>query len=195
MSGGLWFTSDLHLGHRKVAEIRGFNNTMDHDLAVVARWNDNVRPDDTVWVLGDIAVSSPRYALDVIHSLHGQKHLIWGNHDAGHPMHRDAHKNAAAYFEVFASVASSARRRIDGTEVLLSHFPYTRDRDETRHAQWRLPDLGAWLIHGHTHGPERLTITEHADLTVTREIHVGLDAWGLEPVPLSTIALLMKENP
>lgn len=99
-------------------------------------------------------------------------------------MFRDAHKHLRAYLEVFASVASAARRRVDGREVLLSHFPYTRDRGTARHDQWRLPYQGLWLLHGHTHGTERVTYHQ-------REIHVGLDAWDLQLVPLETVAALL----
>jgi len=197
--GRVWFTSDLHLKHAKVAELRGFNSTEEHDQAIVDNWRSVVNPkaDDQVWVLGDIAASAPGYALDVIHSLPGTKHLILGNHDAAHPMHRNAHHKLRQYLWAFESVAMAARRRIEGEEVLLSHFPYRRDRHEARHSQWRLRDEGLPLLHGHTHGEERLTLEGS---TVdnpfgwllggkpTVEFHVGLDAWDMQLVPLETVA-------
>lgn len=185
MSGGVWFTSDLHFGHRLVAGHRGFDSVDEHDAAIVENWKRHVGPSDHVWVLGDIAVSSPTYALSVIADLPGEKHLISGNHDGCHPMHRDAHKRIRSYLDIFASVSPAARRRIEGSEVLLSHFPYGRDRGEVRYTQWRLRDEGRWLLHGHTHGPEKRT---------GREIHVGLDAWNLKPVNLGTIADLIREE-
>ncbi len=191
----LHFTSDLHLGHRKAAEHRGYDDVSEHDRAIVENWNAVVRPDDEVWVLGDLAMSSPTYALALIGTLPGRKRLILGNHDKPHPMHRDAHKHLRAYLEVFDSVAQSARRRVEGTEVLLSHFPYHRDRGPVRHTQWRLRDEGRWLLHGHTHGSEQVTIHHYSDhLVPTREIHVGVDAWDLTPVPLTTIARLIQEH-
>lgn len=182
--GSIWFTSDLHLGHRLVAGHRGFADVTEHDEVVTQNWQKVVHKDDQVWVLGDIAVSSPAGALALLADLPGQKHLISGNHDGCHPMHRDSHKRVAAYLDVFASVQPFARRRIDGAEVLLSHFPYTTDRGfEARYPQYRLLDLGKWLLHGHTHLPERRT-GDH-------EIHVGLDAWGLCPVRLDQIQAMM----
>ncbi|MDT8915809.1 metallophosphoesterase family protein [Amycolatopsis sp. PS_44_ISF1] len=179
------FTSDLHIGHRRVAEIRGFSSAHEHDEHLAASWRAVVKPADQVWVLGDIAASSPTRALEVLADLPGEKHLIFGNHDTAHPMNRDAHRHLRTYLEVFASAASAARRRINGREVVLSHFPYRRDRGPARHQQWRLRDEGLWLLHGHTHGPETLTYGE-------REIHVGLDAWALKPVALETIADLLE---
>ncbi|USL85095.1 capsid maturation protease [Arthrobacter phage SWEP2] len=185
----VFFTSDLHLGHDRVARIRGFDHTANHDLALVDRWRAVVRPDDHVWILGDIAASSPVYALAILRALPGIKHLVAGNHDRVHPMHRDAYRQQERYLEVFASVQSSARRRVLGQEVLLSHFPYDRDRNEVRYAQWRLPDHGVPLLHGHTHGLERLSRSARS----TAEVHVGVDAWDLSPVPLSTVEGLLAE--
>lgn len=84
--------------------------------------------------------------------LNGIKHLISGNHDRTHPMHRKAHVAIPKYAEYFQSIQSSARHRLNGTEMLLSHFPYSGDHtSEERYAQWRLPDYGVPLLHGHVH--------------------------------------------
>ena len=184
-----WFTSDLHFGHLKVSEIRGFGTPMQHDFALIKNWERVVRKNDQVWVLGDLAVSSPTRALEIVAALPGRKHLISGNHDACHPMHRNSHKYLRRYLEAFDSVQPFARRRIEGREVLLSHFPYDRDRHDVRYTQYRLRNEGKWLLHGHTHGSERLSLVPET----AREIHVGVDAWGLAPVSLDTIAAIMKE--
>lgn len=177
----VFFTSDLHFGHRKVAELRGFTTVKEHDATLIRHWRYVVQPKDQVWVLGDLAASSPYEALDILAQLPGDKHLIAGNHDACHPMHRDSHKRLPMYLEVFSSVQSFARRRINGREVLLSHFPYTADHtDVPRHNQYRLRDEGVWLLHGHTHSPQIRT-SDH-------EIHVGVDAWALAPVSLDLVA-------
>ena len=201
------FTSDLHLGHEKVAALRGFASSEEHDHAVAFRWLDTVGPRDRVYVLGDVTGDSRALgkAFDLLGLLPGQKHLIAGNHDAVHPMNRNAHKRLRDYLDVFASVASTGTVKIADETVLLSHFPYTRDRAETRYPQWRLPNLGKWLLHGHTHGTERATVEgEHLHawgqtspvktIFRSREIHVGLDAWDLTPVSIDTVAHLIKEH-
>jgi calcineurin-like phosphoesterase family protein len=187
MSGGVWFTSDLHLGHNYVAKLRGFTSTDEHDQAILDNWDRVVRPDDQVWVLGDLTMSNPAQALQELRGLPGRKHLIAGNHDACHPMHRSAHNRQRAYLATFESVQAFARRRILGREALLSHFPYSADHTtDARFMQYRLRDEGALLLHGHTHGPER----RHG-----HEIHVGLDAWGMTPVALHQIERLAQEVP
>jgi calcineurin-like phosphoesterase family protein len=183
----VWFTADPHFGHRFVGRLRGFgDDTEEHDLTIMENWRRLVGKNDQVWVLGDLCMTNPDDALDIIEALPGVKHFIAGNHDACHPMHRDAHKHQRTYLRAFQSVQMSARRRILGQNVLLSHFPYAKDRHEARYMQWRLRDEGEWLIHGHTH--------ESDQRREGREIHVGLDAWGLKPVHISTIEQLMKED-
>ena len=187
-SGGrVWFTSDPHFGHRFVAGLRGFTGPDEHDAALMANFTSVVREGDQVWWLGDLAMSNPKRALTLISGLRGTHHLIAGNHDRCHPSHRDSHKHLRAYLDVFASVQPFARRRINGEEVLLSHFPYANepdaDRGEVRDTQYRLANEGRWLLHGHTHMADQRV---HG-----RQIHVGLDAWDLRPVPLTVIERLI----
>lgn len=182
------FTSDLHLGHEKVAGLRGFDSVRDHDAVILANWQRTVGPNDIVWVLGDITLGSRGQALAALYALPGRKRLILGNHDAGHPSNsRHPYRWGDEYAVVFEHVASSARIKLQGTEALLSHFPYDRDRGPARHLQWRLPDLGVPLVHGHTHGTERLSRSALG----TPELHVGLDAWDLTPVPDHELARLL----
>lgn len=200
----VFFTSDLHLGHRLVAELRGFTYsdyanqgelwtsetlTAEHDRVLAENWDALVKPSDQVWVLGDISAGGTKAqhkALDWLRDRPGGKHLIAGNHDGCHPMHRDAHKWQPLYLDVFKTVQPFARRKINGQPVLLSHFPYQGDHTEAdRYDQYRLRDLGVLLLHGHIHRPLR---------KMGYQIHVGLDAWNLKPVNLDELIILIGEN-
>lgn len=179
-----WYTSDLHLGHHNVALTRGFEDSAAHDQALAEYWQKTVKPEDHLWILGDTQLSAVQYALDFISRMPGIKHLVVGNHDPCHPMHRHAFKFQRRYMEVFESVQTFQRRRIAGVDVLLSHFPYSTDHtDVVRYTQYRLRDEGRWLLHGHTHGREQL----HG-----HEIHVGLDAWNFQFVNHDTIDLIIR---
>jgi calcineurin-like phosphoesterase family protein len=189
MRSETWFTADLHIGHRLIAEKRGFSDPVEHDDMLAMRWDTKVDPGDTVWLLGDISGGgrgSQQRALNWIAARPGTKHLVAGNHDGVHPMNPDAHKMMPAYLEVFASVQQSARRRLAGNDLLMSHFPYlesTEDDDvHSRFEQWRMPSRGAWLVHGHIHSDRQLG---------SRSVHVGVDAWGLQPVSINQVAALI----
>ena len=122
----VWYTSDLHIGHRLVAGLRGFDESESHDAQLARRWDHAMSGGDTVWVLGDISAGGrggQRRALDWLAQRPGVRHLIAGNHDGVHPMHIDAHKMLPTYLDVFASVQQSARRKLSGQTLLLSHFP------------------------------------------------------------------------
>lgn len=183
---GTWFTSDTHFDHQLVAGLRGFERPSEHDEAVVANWNATVRPGDTVWHLGDVGMGRLARFDERIGMLHGEIHLVTGNHDACSPIHRGAHKHQRQWLECgFASIQAYARLRINGASVLLSHFPYRGSGDHTaeeRYAQYRFVDEGRWLLHGHTHSTTR---------QYARQIHVGLDAWHLRPVSVDTLAALI----
>lgn len=193
-----WFTADLHLGHRKVAELRGHDDTDSHDDMILSKLDATVRDGDSLWILGDISSGSTRAELHALAHLDAWSvvagvdlHLIAGNHDGVHPMHRTALKHDDAYRRAFLSVQPFARRRIEGRQVWLSHFPWHGAGDHTEHERYstvRLHDDGqSWLLHGHTHSP----------VGVDRErrmIQVGVDAWDYAPVSVNTIADIIREE-
>jgi calcineurin-like phosphoesterase family protein len=182
-----WFTSDTHFLHPFVARLRGFPDPAAHDEEIITRWNAVVRPDDLVWHLGDVGMGPPGPVLTQVARLNGRIHLITGNHDPCWPGHRDSRKVQRRWMEAFESVQAYAKIRLGDDTVLLSHFPYEGGGDHTaeeRYKQYRFRDEGAWLLHGHTHLPDRLD--------GPHQIHVGLDAWGLRPVTDTVITGLIK---
>lgn len=180
----VWYTADPHFGHQKVAQQRGFTSSEEMDAQICSSWHRQVADADEVYVLGDIAARGHRQALATLAGLPGHKHLVMGNHDEIHPMNRTTFSRAAmlAWLDVFETVATFRRLNLDGEELLLCHFPYAAWgdgalRDGSRYDQYRLPDLGTPLLHGHTHGSERA----HG-----HSFHVGWDAWH-ELVPEETV--------
>lgn len=190
-----WFVADLHFGHKRVAKIRGFEDDESnpakaeevHDEAVFQSWARVVQPKDTVYVLGDISGGhgwAEHYALDLLSILPGEKHLIAGNHDSVASIHRNGYKRVEEFRKVFTSVRDFARIRLNRTDILLSHYPYAyegdgKDRErKTRYEQFRLPFLGAPLVHGHTHST--VAETDEFQYCVSWDAHRGL-------VPLSKI--------
>lgn len=178
--GNTYFTADLHLGHKKVAEIRGYDTDV-HDELIVNDIIGALAPRDTLWILGDImGTGSDRdYALDVLGQVGRETgatlRLVSGNHDTSHSMHRRAHREAPKYYPVFDSVQDFARIRYNNSDVLLSHFPYQGSGDRgasERYAQYRLPNMGLPLIHGHTH-QEAPTVAHRPN-----QVCVSWDAWG-----------------
>ena len=53
------FSSDHHLGDTRVISLmdRPFDSVEAHERALISRWNGAVAPDDTVYLLGDFALT------------------------------------------------------------------------------------------------------------------------------------------
>ena len=182
-----YFVADLHFGHERVSAIRGFEWPDQHDDEIIDSWTATVRPQDRVFVLGDISGGSTfgeEQALEVLGMLPGEKHLIAGNHDSVASIHRNGYKRMPRFQEVFASVRDFARIRVQRQDILLSHYPYAYEGDgknreaKTRYEQFRLPFLGAPLVHGHTHAA--VAETDEFQYCVSWDAHRAL-------VPLSKI--------
>lgn len=183
---GIFYTSDLHLGHHSLAVARGFDSATEHDDAIMGNLRKYTSPGDEVWVLGDLSIGS-RAATDHALSLLSDfaatgrtLHLISGNHDATSPIHRNGHAHQADFFRVFDSVSHVARRKIGSHWVWLSHFPFHGQRDGGDEGRShldqsiRVHDDGVTaLIHGHLHSPE--------PVTGPRSVDVGLEANRLRP--------------
>lgn len=191
---GVWFVGDTHFGHEKVSEIRGFNTTSDHDQSIINKWTRQVKSDDLVYVLGDISGGSrtgEAHALDTLNFLPGRKILISGNHDSVSSIHRKQSPHLSAFRRVFEDIKDFGRVRIEGHEILLSHYPYASsgdgpNRGPIRYEQYRLPDLGGPLIHAHTHHSHPTSGS-----ATGREVCVSWDAWG-RMVNLGDIASWVK---
>jgi calcineurin-like phosphoesterase family protein len=83
----IFLTSDTHFGHVGVTQflrddgskLRPWDSVEEMDEALIANWNNSVRPKDKVYHLGDVVIN--RKALPTLQRLNGEKILIKGNHD------------------------------------------------------------------------------------------------------------------
>ncbi|MCI1256750.1 MAG: metallophosphoesterase family protein [Corynebacterium provencense] len=185
MTDPFWTVSDLHLGHRLVAGLRGFADTDDHDRVIL----DNLRAvpsGATLVCLGDISVRKDAYALDRLSALKAEKDLtLWlvpGNHDRVHPMFGwdSVAEWTPRYRKVFDVIAPDLQVRIGRWSVLLTHIPRASGKDSVPDPH-QTPDLARWAgregfdctVHGHTHSPVPVT---------RKHVNLSLEATGLAPV-------------
>ena len=192
----IWYTSDHHFGHRKLVErgYRDFASVPDMNNALVDHWNEVVGATDTVWVLGDFAMHPLVESLGWGRRLRGHKILVPGNHDGcwlyGESPRRHRLRQQMLYTRLAgfdAIVDHPEPHHIAGERVSISHFPYSADHTpEPRYLEYRPPDNGSWLLHGHLHEMWR----QH-----DKQINVGVDAWDLRPVHIDTLAALINQGP
>lgn len=118
----VYVIADLHFGHKKAAEIRGFPDPQAHDDAIVKAWNEVVTKRDVVYVLGDV------FRLDRVPELLGIKKLALGNHDQYQP-------------EKYAPLFSKVQGCFEFDDSILTHIPI----HPCQFPRYRLN------VHGHLH--------------------------------------------
>lgn len=162
----LWFTSDLHLGHRGVIRYarRPFRDVEEMDSALIAGWNDCVQDGDRVYLLGDVSFHGAGTTRAILAALKGSIVLVRGNHDRG---------LKGGLLDRFESVHDLHTVKApdpecpDGVQrIVLCHYAL-RTWDKMHH--------GSWHLYGHSHG----TL---ADLPTSKSFDVGVDACGYRPL-------------
>lgn len=157
----VFFTSDLHLNHAKVIQYsnRPFASVDEMNDQIIRRWNARVGVEDTVYLLGDVALGPQSEIQGLVHRLNGVIHLIWGNHDS------DLVKGLSRW----ASSQPYAEIKVGKEPVCLFHYPMRA---------WNRSHHGAWHFWGHAHG--------HLP-AFGRSLDVGVDCWDYQPVTFAEI--------
>ena len=75
----IFFLGDMHLGHKKMRELRFPDNPDKANEIIIDRWNSKVGKKDTVILPGDIAFNSS--SIHLLNELNGYKRGVLGNHD------------------------------------------------------------------------------------------------------------------
>lgn len=132
----VFFISDTHFGHEGInnfvhhdeTPLRPFASYHEADGIMCENWCKVVKPNDTVYHLGDVAFT--KHSLMVIGLLPGKKRLIRGNHDNYH---------TGLYLKVFDEVYGTKQRE----GFWLTHAPM--------HEACVMEDRVKLNIHGHLH--------------------------------------------
>jgi calcineurin-like phosphoesterase family protein len=136
-----------------------------------------VTDEDETYHLGDFALDM-RLVKDHLPRLRGKHHLVCGNHDACHPIHRKWRAAADKYHAWgFATICGGWSDFVAVPGLRLCHLPFVGDRTEVeRLTEHRPPREGcSWLLHGHVH--EKWVRSENM-------LNVGVDAQGYAPISL-----------
>ena len=164
-----YVTADLHFGHTNIikfcAHNRGHFTDVDHmNEEMVRMWNEIVNPEDTVYILGDVAFMPAQKAAETVNRLNGRKILIEGNHDR-------KTLNDFTFRNAFAEVHKYLTITHNGNDIVMFHFPI---------AEWDRMHRGALHFHGHTHG-------NPTGLKGFRAVDVGWDATGNIVTPIEDL--------
>ncbi len=78
--------ADTHFGHNNIIkyENRPFASVQEQDETLIKNWNNTVKKDDKIYMLGDFALASKERIIELVAELNGYKVLVMGNHDRQH---------------------------------------------------------------------------------------------------------------
>jgi calcineurin-like phosphoesterase family protein len=132
--------------------------------AMIKEWNELIGPEDTTYILGDVAFMGGFDASKIMNRLNGKKILVEGNHDRKTLM--DKH-----FFESFEEVHKYLAIQYNGTMVVMSHFPFL---------EWDQMHRGSVHLYGHLHGGT-------TGMEKYRMQDVGMDATGVIAVSMDEV--------
>lgn len=174
----IYFTSDLHFGHNNIIRFdnRPFTTVEEMDSELIRRWNNKVKKNDTVYILGDLSWYSAERTIEIVKQLSGHLRLLKGNHDKF--LHNSESK------KLFESIKEYDDIVVDNKRVILSHYPIHMYNHQFK---------GGVMLYGHVH------TTKSYDKTVEfmnelnscdipcHMYNVGTMLWNYEPIGLEEI--------
>lgn len=182
----IWFTSDLHFGHRNVIRFcnRPWFNEKQMGLGLIDNWNETVSDEDIVFVLGDTFwFNDSRSIKKVLSQLKGKDiYILPGNHDNFDAYHRVDDPRIHLCADVVVMWLESEEdlgwpKKI--MEVWMAHYPMMT---------WPHRENGAIQLFGHIHSQQGKTDGVDQDLPLYwNQSDVGCDYWNYHPVSFETL--------
>ena len=140
--------------------------------AIIKNFHSMVKPEDDLYLLGDIFLGELDAGMSLFHQLPGNIHLVWGNHDTNN------RKNAMLdAYNVVEVLGFAGLIKYNKYHFYLSHFPtLTANFDDyQRPLKQRILCLS-----GHTHSKDLFD-------KVCQSYNVAVDAHNCYPVSIETI--------
>lgn len=176
MIKNVWFTSDHHFSHRNIIEYckRPFSSVEEMDELMVYRWNEYVKPNDTVYYLGDFCMGrTMEDAEKHFKRLNGKVYLVEGNHDAWTTAKAFFPNTKESYVQ---KLEQQHLLKVDGEKIILSHYPMR---------SWYNSHYGSWHLYGHVHG----ALPDYG-----LSIDVGVDTNDFYPYSFEQVRDIMKKR-
>ncbi len=174
-----YFISDTHFNHKNIIKYcnRPFKDIEEMNKVLIDNWNNTVTEYDTVFHLGDVALTRESDMQKIIPKLNGTKFLIKGNHDT---KSLEFLKNAGF------TVLTKTPVKLKEEKLILSHIPL---------ADKEIPE-GYINVHGHIHNNplHRINPTtnemEYPKELYSEKLHINISADVIDFKPISLKEIL-----
>src|SRR3990167_11474373 len=168
----IFLTSDHHWGNTNIIKYsnRPFIGPLEMDKILIENWNNVVKPQDSVYHLGDLTFSTFQpYLENLLKSLNGKIFLIKGNHDY-------FAKKSYSNFR-FEWIKDYYELGYDSRKVIMCHYPIL---------SWRNMRHGSFHVHGHSHG--RLNELNKSVL----RLDIGVDSFNYSPINIDEVFNILE---
>lgn len=157
-------------------EPRGFSSVEEMNEAIVNNWNKIVKPEDTVYLLGDVILNDIEKGYQYLNALNGYINIILGNHDG---------KTKIDLFKRIPNVNIMGYAwllQYHKFNFFLSHYPSITSNYDDKALKKRTINL-----HGHTHQTNNFLFPDNPFM-----YHVGVDSHNCTPVNIDEIICDIK---
>lgn len=177
----IYFTADTHFYHSNIIKYcnRPFKNIEEMNETLIRNWNSIVKPNDSVYVIGDFVWTYNKNAINnilyVINRLNGYIYLIKGSHDFFE--RNDLEMLGAETKKLKIYKDSIVIIKIKDKEIVLCHYSMR---------VWPKSHYGSWHLFGHTHGKLG---------GWGKSFDVGVDCWDYSPLSFDEVVETMNRRP
>ena len=149
-----YYIADSHFFHENLnskMDHRGFENVEAMNRYMLQQWNEKVRKNDEVVVLGDLSWGKAEETNELLEKLHGRLYLIQGNHDR-------YMKDKAYNADRFEWIKPYEELQDNKRKVILCHYPII-----CYNGQYRVDTAGnpkTYMLYGHVHDTQDQRLLE-----------------------------------
>lgn len=176
-----YYISDLHFYHQSLLtkmDNRGFASCEEMNEYIIEKWNNKVKSNDEVVILGDVSMERGKATSDMLERLNGRLYLILGNHDN----YLNDRRFDATRFEW---VKHYAELHDDKRKVILSHYPIFCYNGQYRRDKEGAPKT--YMLYGHVHNTQDEVLVNRFIRETRNTLHVNPGDVEARPIPCQMI--------
>lgn len=155
-----YYIADTHFFHETLntqMDCRGFADAQEMNAYMIRQWNQKVRSNDEVIILGDFSWGKAKETNELLEQLNGKLYLIQGNHDR---FLKNKEYNASR----FVWIRDYEELKDNKRKIVLSHYPimcyngqYLKDKEGSPKT---------YMLYGHVHDTfDQRLIEQFQDIT------------------------------
>lgn len=180
-----YYIADLHFFHAALntkMDRRGFESVETMNQYMLDRWNEKVRKNDDVIILGDLSWGKAEETNELLEKLNGRLYLIQGNHDR-FLKNKDYNSGRFVWIKPYAELQDNRRK------VILCHYPIM-----CYNGQYRIDEQGnpkVYMLYGHVHDTQDQRLLEQFQ-AITRNTNIVSPDGSIRQIPCNMINCFCK---